>query len=126
LIHKGIKSRSWLAWQIPILTNGLHKNSRIYQVNKKKIFRSLKNDEIPIIAGFQGVNSSERSSNSGSGPSSLGDKFMQFANKMASVPKIGGVEEEVHFMVKWIRPDVIDEKMKRMDETGVLKEIPTL
>jgi hypothetical protein len=45
---------------------------------------------------------------------------------MASVPKIGGVEEEVHFMVKWIRPDVIDEKMKRMDETGVLKEIPTL
>tara|TARA_B100001540_G_scaffold317214_1_gene349503 strand:- start:476 stop:1636 length:1161 start_codon:yes stop_codon:yes gene_type:complete len=79
-----------------------------------------------IVSETQGVNSSERSSNSGSGPSSLGDKFMQFANKMASVPKIGGVEEEVHFMVKWIRPDVIDEKMKRMDETGVLKEIPTL
>ena len=38
LIHKGIKSRSWLAWQIPIFTNGLHKNSRIYQVNKKKNF----------------------------------------------------------------------------------------
>jgi len=27
LIHKGLKSRSWLAWQIPILTKGLHKNS---------------------------------------------------------------------------------------------------
>ena len=66
-------------------------------------------------------------------PSSLGDKFMQFANKMGSVPKFGGGnggggggEEEVHFMVKWIRRDVIDEKVKRMDETGVLKEIPTL
>ena len=69
LIHKGIKSRSWLAWQIPILTNGLHKNSRIYQVNKKKIFRSLKNDEIPIIAGFQGVNSSERITTIGRGGS---------------------------------------------------------
>ena len=69
LIHKGIKSRSWLAWQIPIFTNGLHKNSRIYQVNKKKIFRSLKNDEIPIIAGFQGINSSERITTIGRGGS---------------------------------------------------------
>ena len=25
LIDKGYKSRSWLAWQIPILTEGLHK-----------------------------------------------------------------------------------------------------
>ena len=29
LIHNGFKSRSWLSWQIPILTNGNHKNSRI-------------------------------------------------------------------------------------------------
>ena len=29
LIHQGFKSRSWLAWQIPILTKGVHKNSRI-------------------------------------------------------------------------------------------------
>ena len=29
LIHKGYKSRSWLAWQIPIITKGSHKNSRI-------------------------------------------------------------------------------------------------
>jgi ribosomal protein S18 acetylase RimI-like enzyme len=68
------------------------------------------------------------SSNEEKSPSSFGDKFMQFANKMGSVPKIGGDggEEEVHFMVKWIRPDVIDEKVKLLDETGALKEIPTL
>jgi hypothetical protein len=62
-------------------------------------------------------------------PSSLGDKFMQFANKFGGGGGNGGGgggEEEVHFMVKWIRRDVIDEKVKRMDETGVLKEIPTL
>ena len=37
LIHKGFKSRSWLAWQIPIFTEGFHKNSRINQIGKKKI-----------------------------------------------------------------------------------------
>ena len=36
LIHKGIKSRSWLAWQVPILTVGKHKNSRINLIRKKK------------------------------------------------------------------------------------------
>ena len=71
---------------------------------------------------------SSGSSNDEKSPSSFGDKFMQFANKMGSVPKIvgDGGEEEVHFMVKWIRPDVIDEKVKLLDETGALKEIPTL
>ena len=39
LIHKGINSRSWLAWQIPIFTQGVNKNSRIYNINKKKILR---------------------------------------------------------------------------------------
>ena len=35
LIHKGYKSRSWLSWQVPIITVGVHKNSRINQINKK-------------------------------------------------------------------------------------------
>ena len=36
LIHNGYKSRSWLSWQIPIFTDGIHKNSRINQIRKKK------------------------------------------------------------------------------------------
>ncbi len=36
LIHKGFKARSWLSWQVPILTCGSYKNSRINQINKKK------------------------------------------------------------------------------------------
>ena len=31
LIHSGFKSRSWLAWQIPIITEGSHKYSKINQ-----------------------------------------------------------------------------------------------
>ena len=34
LIHKGYKSRSWLAWQVPIITLGKHKNSRNIQRTK--------------------------------------------------------------------------------------------
>ncbi len=69
LIHKGLKSRSWLAWQIPILTDGLHKNSRINQINKNKIIKYLKEGGIPIITGFQGVNSKERITTIGRGGS---------------------------------------------------------
>ena len=55
LFSEGIKSRSWMAWQIPILTEGKHKHSRIRYINKTKILKFLKSGGIPIIAGFQGV-----------------------------------------------------------------------
>ena len=69
LIHEGYKSRSWLAWQIPIITKGLNKNSRIDHINKNKILRYLKFDGIPIITGFQGVNNEERITTIGRGGS---------------------------------------------------------
>ena len=69
LIHKGFKSRSWLSWQIPIITNGLHKNSRINQVNRNKIMKYLKEDGIPIITGFQGINNDYRITTIGRGGS---------------------------------------------------------
>jgi aspartate kinase len=69
LIHKGIKSRSWLAWQIPILTKGLHKNSRINKINKVKIIKYLKSNGVPIIAGFQGINKENRITTIGRGGS---------------------------------------------------------
>ena len=69
LIHQGYKARSWLAWQIPIFTQGLHKNSRIYNINKKKILKYLKSGGIPIVTGFQGINEFERVSTIGRGGS---------------------------------------------------------
>ena len=51
LIDKGYRSRSWLAWQIPIFTTGDHRNSRINQINKIEIIKYLKKGGIPIIAG---------------------------------------------------------------------------
>ena len=69
LVSKGIKSRSWLAWQIPIFTKGPHKFSRISKINKIKIVKYLKSGGIPIIAGFQGINSEEKVTTIGRGGS---------------------------------------------------------
>ena len=69
LIHKGLKSRSWMSWQIPIITEGSYKNSRINEINKKKIINYLKTGGIPIITGFQGVNKEERLTTIGRGGS---------------------------------------------------------
>ena len=39
LLKIGLKSRSWLSWQIPIITKGDHKSSRIISINKKEILK---------------------------------------------------------------------------------------
>ena len=69
LIHKGYKSRSWLSWQVPILTVGAHKNSRINQINKIKLIKYLREGGIPVITGFQGVNNDNRITTIGRGGS---------------------------------------------------------
>ena len=69
LIHKGYRSRSWMAWQIPIITEGEHTNSRIQLISKKKIVNYIKDGGIPIITGFQGINKNGRVSTIGRGGS---------------------------------------------------------
>ena len=67
LNHLGFKSRSWLGWQIPILTVGNHSSARIKSIYKKKIMKYLKSGGIPIVAGFQGINSESRITTTGRG-----------------------------------------------------------
>ena len=69
LIHNGYKSRSWMSWQVPIITVGTYKSARINQINKKEIIRYLKQGGIPIITGFQGVNNENRITTIGRGGS---------------------------------------------------------
>jgi len=69
LNHLGYKSQSWMGWQIPILTEGMHSSSRIINIYKKKIIDYIKSGGIPIIAGFQGVNSNNRITTLGRGGS---------------------------------------------------------
>ncbi len=67
LNHLGYKSRSWMGWQIPILTEGKHSSSRIKTIYKKNILNYLKSGGIPIVAGFQGINSFDRITTIGRG-----------------------------------------------------------
>ena len=55
LIELGINSKSWLNWQIPILTEGDHSNSRIININIQKINKFLSKKGVAIIPGFQGI-----------------------------------------------------------------------
>ncbi len=55
LIKLNIKAKSWLNWQIPILTDGEHTNARIINMNVENINNYLKQNGIAIIPGFQGI-----------------------------------------------------------------------
>ena len=55
LIELNIKSRSWLSWQIPILTEGKHSNARIINMNVEKINDFLNHKGVAVIPGFQGI-----------------------------------------------------------------------
>ena len=51
----GIKARSYMGWQIPILTDGKHNNSRIINMRVEKINKFILNKGVAIIPGFQGI-----------------------------------------------------------------------
>jgi aspartate kinase len=54
----GVKSKSWMNWQIPILTEGEHTNSRIINMNIKGINNYLSEGGVAVIPGFQGISKS--------------------------------------------------------------------
>ena len=58
LNNLGVKSKSWMNWQIPILTEGEHTNSRIVNMNVKSIDDYLSEGGVAVIPGFQGISKS--------------------------------------------------------------------
>ena len=67
LKHLGYKARSWMSWQLPIITDGPYSASRIGKINKNKILKFINCGGIPIITGFQGINSDNRITTLGRG-----------------------------------------------------------
>ena len=60
LNHIGFKSRSWLSWQLPILTDGPHSSARINKITVKELKIFIKSGGIPVVTGFQGINNNFR------------------------------------------------------------------
>ena len=55
LEEMGVKAKSYMSWQIPILTEGEHNNSRIINMHIEKINKFISNKGVAIIPGFQGI-----------------------------------------------------------------------
>ena len=69
LKHLGYKARSWMSWQVPIITDGPYSASRINKISKNNIQRFLNSGGIPVITGFQGINLENRITTLGRGGS---------------------------------------------------------
>ena len=65
----GVPSRSWLGWQLPILTSGPHRNSVIEKIIPDKILKGFKEKQVAVLAGFQGLSVNDRVTTIGRGGS---------------------------------------------------------
>ena len=71
LIDLGLKARSWLGWQIPIMTDDNHSFSKIINIDTKEISDFISKKGIAVITGFQGVSNKNRTTTLGRGGSDL-------------------------------------------------------
>ena len=56
LLKRGIKGKSYTAYQLGIKTNSSHSRARILDVEVSKITSELDEGVVPVITGFQGMN----------------------------------------------------------------------
>jgi aspartate kinase len=64
-----IKGRSWLGWQVPIMTDNTHSKAVINEIKTSYILNSFKKNDVAIISGFQGLSSENRITTLGRGGS---------------------------------------------------------
>ena len=107
LIDRGTKARSMLGWQIPIVTEGQHKNSRIVSVNSESILEYLKKDYVVVVPGFQGISEQMRISTIGRGGSD--------ASAVALAKALNADRCEIYTDVEGVfttNPDICDQAKK--------------
>jgi len=64
-----VKARSFLGWQVPILTNTSYGKAKILDIDSKILKKEIKKGVTPVIAGFQGISNEFRISTIGRGGS---------------------------------------------------------
>ena len=69
LRNMGVSARSWMGWQIPIITDEAHGRARIDEIPGEALGAALDGGEVAVIAGFQGVTRDGRISTLGRGGS---------------------------------------------------------
>jgi len=71
VIDLDVKARSWLGWQIPIVTNDNHTSSQIVKIKTDEILNFISKKGVAVIAGFQGISKESRITTLGRGGSDL-------------------------------------------------------
>ena len=69
LRNMGLRARSWMGWQIPIIADDAHGRSRIEEIPPEALGGAMDAGEIAVIAGFQGVTRDGRIATLGRGGS---------------------------------------------------------
>ncbi|ACG77255.1 aspartokinase [Phenylobacterium zucineum HLK1] len=69
LRNMGLRAKSWLGWQVPILTDEAHGKARIDEIPPEKLSAALDAGEVAVVAGFQGVTRDGRIATLGRGGS---------------------------------------------------------
>jgi aspartate kinase len=65
----GVQARSFMGWQLPIVTDNCAANARILRVQTEHLEACWNQNMVPVIAGFQGVTDSGRITTLGRGGS---------------------------------------------------------
>jgi len=69
LQQRGVSARSWLAWQLPLSTDGVHGAARIEQIDGSELVQRFADGQVAVIAGFQGLGPDNRITTLGRGGS---------------------------------------------------------
>lgn len=69
LQKRGISARSWMGWQVPIVSDEVHGKARIEDIKTDAMNKSLAQKEVAVLAGFQGVTTGDRITTLGRGGS---------------------------------------------------------
>ena len=64
-----LKARSWMGWQVPIVSDNTHGKAVIKDIKTSNIMDSLKRGYIAIVSGFQGISEDNRITTLGRGGS---------------------------------------------------------
>jgi len=64
-----IKSIPLLGWQVPIITDSSHEKAKILNINKDNILKYLDENDVVVLAGFQGINTEGKITSIGRGGS---------------------------------------------------------
>ena len=69
LQEMGVSARSWLGWQLPIRTDDAHSRARIMEIETDAVEERLRDGQVAVVPGFQGLSGTDRVTTLGRGGS---------------------------------------------------------